>query len=739
MATTIQVINPINKQENHVVVGENTLTFMESQTKLDDEGKSVVIDEAIKILSHCVKPGVKNSITNIAVGYVQSGKTLSFTTLTALAADNGYRMVIYLTGTKSNLEKQTSDRLATDLDTDSSDTYNLMSGIDDNFTLDTSIKNFLTLTDEVILIPILKHYKHIQRLADTFSSPSLKPCLEDIGVIIIDDEADQSSFNTFAKKNASNPDWVDDDFSKTYSSIIALKKSLPNHSYIQYTATPQAAFLIDNSDILSPTYHTVLTPGKGYTGGKFFFKNQDFQLVHVVNDSEVYHHKRNPLTTMPRSLTEALKQFLVSVAIVVFIQKRRGIDFLSMMIHVDGRCDTNTLFANWTKSALQQWIEVLTLNDNDPGKNFVYNSFKDAYVEMTRYIENPPSFDEVMGKMVNVILHTKIHLVQSQGGSVGEEGISWKSSKANILVGADMLNRGFTIEKLSMTYMTRTTQGKSNADTIEQRCRFFGYKMPYIDICRIYLSKKSLREYKDYVDHEETLRANLSQCETLAEFSKHTHAMQLADTLNPTRTNILSSKLVRNKLSGWKQMLSLDCIEENKQLFENFLNKISDSSYTLCENFDNNVIRNHRWVDVDITDFINFFKLVKYEDAPNITRKIVTIQYLYYLRDSQNMDTVRLYQMAYNAKSSGSLRKRGIKDGKPNNLQAGRAANGSYPGDIKFFTDNKVCIQIHHFKIEQALNPLNGRDLYNICIYYPENLATSFIGLDSDDDDDDQD
>lgn len=735
---TIQVIHPINSQKNKVIVGNNTLAFMESQTKLDEEDKIIVIDEAMKILSHCVKPGDKNSITNIAVGYVQSGKTLSFTTLTSLAADNGYRMVIYLTGTKTNLEKQTSERLATDLDTDASDTYKLMSSIDDNFSLDTNIRNFLTLTDDVILIPILKHYKHIQRLADAFVSPSLKPCLADIGVLIIDDEADQSSFNTFAKKNASNPDWVDDDFSKTYSSIIALKKSLPNHSYIQYTATPQAAFLIDNSDILSPTYHTVLTPGKGYTGGKFFFKNHDYQLVHVVDDSEVYHHKRNPLATIPLSLKKALQQFLVSVAIVVFIQKRKGIDFLSMMIHVDGRCDTNSLFAKWTNSVIQRWIEILTQDDRDPGKRFVYNSFKEAYIEMTRYVDNPPSFDEVMEKMVDVILRTKIHLVQSQGGSVGGEGISWKSAKANILVGADMLNRGFTIEKLSMTYMTRTTRGKSNADTIEQRCRFFGYKMAYIDVCRIYLSKKSLVEYNDYVDHEETLRASLSQCETLAEFSKHTHAMQLADTLNPTRTNILSSKLVRNKLSGWKQMPSLDCIEENKQTFENLLRGFSDSSYTLCDNFDNNVIRNHRWVDVDITDFIDFFKLVKYEDAPNITRKIVTIQYLYYLRDSLNMKHVRLYQMAYNATSSSALRKRGIKDNKPNNLQAGRAANDSYPGDIKFCTDKEVCVQIHHFKIDQALHPLNGKDLYNICIYYPENLATSFVGLDCDDDDDDQ-
>lgn len=117
------------------------------------------------------------------------------------------------------------------------------------------MKNYLELSDEVLFFPILKHYVYIRKLAKIFKNPTLVPILQQIEVIIIDDEADQSSFNTYAKKNSTKPDWENDDFSKTYSSILKLKKSLPSHSYIQYTATSQAAFLIDNNDILSPTYH----------------------------------------------------------------------------------------------------------------------------------------------------------------------------------------------------------------------------------------------------------------------------------------------------------------------------------------------------------------------------------------------------------------------------------------------------------------------------------------------------
>ncbi len=89
-----------------LIVGEHTIKLVDT-LPVDDKAKGIVIDEAMDILSHCVPPGRHDDITNIAVGYVQSGKTMSFTVLSALAADNGYRIIVYLTGTKTNLQNQT--------------------------------------------------------------------------------------------------------------------------------------------------------------------------------------------------------------------------------------------------------------------------------------------------------------------------------------------------------------------------------------------------------------------------------------------------------------------------------------------------------------------------------------------------------------------------------------------------------------------------------------------------------
>ena len=73
--------------------------------------------ETTDILNHCNPHDATQAqeTTHLVVGYVQSGKTMSFTGLTALALDNGYRIIIYLAGTKNNLLEQTSKRLKKDL------------------------------------------------------------------------------------------------------------------------------------------------------------------------------------------------------------------------------------------------------------------------------------------------------------------------------------------------------------------------------------------------------------------------------------------------------------------------------------------------------------------------------------------------------------------------------------------------------------------------------------------------
>ena len=74
---------------------------------------------SIKILKNCV-PSKQNSHeseqnTGLVLGYVQSGKTISFSTVLALAADNNFKLAIVFAGVTNQLLQQTTARLSDEL------------------------------------------------------------------------------------------------------------------------------------------------------------------------------------------------------------------------------------------------------------------------------------------------------------------------------------------------------------------------------------------------------------------------------------------------------------------------------------------------------------------------------------------------------------------------------------------------------------------------------------------------
>ncbi|MFL5627193.1 MAG: alpha-1,4 polygalactosaminidase, partial [Ktedonobacteraceae bacterium] len=96
-------------------LGEETLQLLD-HLKFAENDRETVKREAVAVLTQCV-PSTRASGTDtgLVIGYIQSGKTTSFTTVTALARDNGYRLIIVITGITNNLFKQSNERLEEDL------------------------------------------------------------------------------------------------------------------------------------------------------------------------------------------------------------------------------------------------------------------------------------------------------------------------------------------------------------------------------------------------------------------------------------------------------------------------------------------------------------------------------------------------------------------------------------------------------------------------------------------------
>lgn len=721
MSETIKIIQPTTTSFP-IVQGERTADLLSRFTKLDNDERENLLNETTKILSQCNNPiEAVGSTTGITIGYVQSGKTMSFTTLTALAIDNGFRIVIYFAGIKNNLLEQTTKRLKKDLltESDNSRFFKVYQSPSIKTNGHNDIKGALRLNRKpAILITVLKHTKHISELTEIFKTIEVREALGNNGVLIIDDEADQASLNTYARKNSKSEDWEDDEFSSTYSSILDLRASLPNHSYIQYTATPQAPLLINIMDLLSPKFHVVLTPGKAYTGGKTFFEDNT-DLIKTIPDLEVYHHKHNPLSECPQSLIEALQLFLMGTAIVVNIQEKEN--FLSMMIHADREQDASKKFYNWVSNIIDNWSNRLGLPDNDPSKIELVTEFYNNYEDAIKRIDNPPTFEEVMSEVSQVLLDTNLELVIQ-----GSREIDWSNATSHILVGAEMLNRGYTVEGLAVSYMPRYSISKSNADTIQQRCRFFGYKRNYLDSCRVYLPLDSILEYRDYVEHEEIMRKILKEnsLETVEQL------LILNGSMNPTRSNVLSVDVVSHKLNGWRQMNALQHIDENISFVSDFL---SSQTFKEFKNYGTDD-RNHRYVKLEIGKVIEFLKDFKIMNMPDALRKSSTIQYLRYLAEKNDIKEAYIFEMSYAydiSKSKGTSLIESKGGLKLNNIFSGRSTSGKevYPGDKGIRFEDSLCIQIHKIKVKHTSMQWDKKVLYTLGIYYPEDFAHSFVGV----------
>lgn len=741
---------------NQVEMGNHFNAFVLSQTVgpkpdgsfkkkgITPKGAATLREETAHILAHCNPHNAPHNTetTHLVVGYVQSGKTMSFTGLTALALDNHYRVVVYLAGSKTNLLEQTTKRLKKDLIKESGvnnrDVFKIHKDpkIED---LDQIVGN-LYLEGTILLMPILKHYKHIEAITSIFKSNDFVEAMEGETVLIIDDEADQASLNSYGRKNSKKAVDEEEEKSRTYDSILKMRTALPGNTYIQYTATPQANILISMKDMLSPKSHTLLTPGDGYIGGKLFFgrgENHDLyrgRLIQQIPAEEVFHKIKNPLERMPKSLKDALLMHILAVAIVVKYLKREDVNFLSMMVHPATEKKYNSKFKKWIEAQLKSWRKSIRKDEGNDDKRSLLKRMRELFPSAIEFykVEERPEFEDIKPYLQQVLCSWKVYLVNTDKEAQTE--IEWDEYAMHVLVGAEMLNRGFTVENLATTYMPRYSTGPANADTIQQRCRFFGYKRDYIESCRVYLPAWTMSDYKAYVDHEEELRSVLATCDNLAAAERK---ILLSPRMKATRANVLPISVVNSQLRGAKEMQAYESkerIEQNKRLSEAFIEKHIDD-FDIEKDF-GTIDRCHRGFKMAIEEAIEFlddFQFGNYKDA---NRKAATIRYLRYLAEKENapLTYVYFYQMAYK-KVGDDIRSRSF-DAETMRLTtplaSGRSTKGSdvYPGDMAIVGSDSITIQLYHVKLDGA--PLDyAHDAYSLVINYPEDLASNYVSSES--------
>ena len=229
------------------------------------------------------------------------------------------------------------------------------------------------------------------------------------------------------------------------------------------------------------------------------------------------------------------------------------------------------------------------------------------------------------------------------------DGFPWGEHKFNILVGGQLLDRGFTVENLIMTYMPRDSRGKNQADTIEQRCRFYGYRKNYIDFCRVYITEGLLQDYIDYNESEEYMLNYLKE-NTLSEFVKNGSKVLMSKNLNPTNTQRLKDNLKSSKFEGWVHFdPQFEFLKQNNELIENFLNKILKYQSTDIVPYkleDVTKDRTHKLFKLSLGEIIDL--LIDFELDSNYLNKQFKSSFIQLLNIIENeSENVQLLNIAY--------------------------------------------------------------------------------------------
>ncbi len=704
-------INIVNKNNDKwdPKWGENSDKLL-NRLDLDDAEKKNLKIETVKILSECGKPNnKKNSKTGLVFGHIQSGKTMSFTALIALAVDNGYKIVVVISGTTTELSTQTYNRLKSDLDIGNDTKLNIEHNLSDSHVISNTIDGWI---DEdcpdryrkSLLITVLKNQSPLKKILNIFKNIDT----HNLPVLIIDDEADQASLNTFASANAKN---TDDEQNKStiHNCIIELKEAITNHTLVQYTATPQAPIFINTIDRLSPNFIELVSPGRDYIGGKVFFGTSKNNLVFNIPDKDIDSKK------MPKSLKSAMVFYFMGASYLLSKKTRK---VFSMMIHPHIKIEEHKKYFDWTTQQKNQWHDILKRDNNSANKKKLIDEFKNVYKELNiRDI----GFKDLLKDIPALIANTTI--VELNSSATGDKP-NWDRSDSHILVGGTMLDRGFTVKNLIVSYMSRG-KGVGNADTIQQRARFFGYKKDYINFCRVYLEEEVSDLFTEYVKHEESLKDGFREWQKSEKpVNQLDRYFILSKNLNPTRSNVLSHSPFRSEIGDkWTQFRvphdSKEIVENNLGFYNDFYDKYKNNFQEDIGDSSRTEEQKHLVIEIKAAElFETFIEKLKF------TRESESIKYLNIksIIGNANNEKITVYIM-----SKGKIRNRGLlkdKDNIENLFQGKNPRTGKiiYPGDDKIKSDN-ITIQIHRLNIKGT----DFNDVVSLAVWIPNKHRQGII------------
>jgi hypothetical protein len=472
-------------------------------TEVDDIAKT-----AREVVEKWVNPltGGNEETNGLIYGLVQSGKTGVLTVTGAMGADEGYRTLIILTSDIDPLYEQTRGRAK-----------EAFPGMDILGKGD--IKDHQAFMQRIkrgtCAIVVTKNSSLLKTLIENFKQGSVRG----LTCLIIDDEADQASLNTMAKRN-------DGSRSAINGLIEDLRRFVHKNTYLQVTATPGALFLQDGTHPFRPKFTVLSHPGAEYVGGDDFFSDGS-TLVHEfpLSDITVLAPGPQPVPSdrLPSSLLRALDTFMIGAT---FKREREPEQKCAFLCHVSTRTSDHKHIVD----LMRKYKGDLTSGLKSKNEKLI-SRLREAFenLSMTHRELAKSDFSKLLMRIEFLSPGITVKLVNGET----DEDVALHSPY-NLFVGGNKLGRGVTIKNLLVSYYGRHPR-TPQADTVLQHARMYGYRRKDIGLLRLWLPEELHRVFRAINNMERSLRKLIAE-----KPSEEFRGVYLENKLQATRRNVLA-------------------------------------------------------------------------------------------------------------------------------------------------------------------------------------------------------
>lgn len=481
------------------------------------------------VLEKCGNPKQDGSfdIRGMVVGNVQSGKTANYTGLINMAAGAGYKVFIVIAGIHNTLRSQTQRRLDegfVGFSSIESETRPIGVGaygseprpwsftdIYHDFKRNNPRGRLKSLNVPSVFV-IKKNMHTLRNLTTwlrTHNREYASGLIED-PMMLIDDEADNASINI-----AYGRDMV----SRINGQIRELMSCFSRSTYVGYTATPFANIFISpretddvvGDDLFPRNFIRGLDAPDNYHGpDRIHIEPDGADPLVSIRDNEyllpISHRIDDDILELPESLKDAVRTFVISCAIRISRDDEKK--HMSMLVNASRFTGVQQKLRVLIEAYLEDVCSAVEVHGLGAEKNWAEiqelralaqtfeaqfgQSVEESFVEIRKHL---PLANEIKAMAINSKSQDRLDYDDRPNGL------------KVIAIGGFSLSRGLTLEGLMTTYFLRNSR---MYDTLLQMGRWFGYRLGYEDLVRIWMPDEMQDAYTEISEASRELRAELT-------------------------------------------------------------------------------------------------------------------------------------------------------------------------------------------------------------------------------------